>query len=158
MQLSAHFYLHEFTDSQTASRRMIDNTPGAAEIAALRLLCEHILEPVRTHYNRPVRISSGYRSPELNRAIGGSSNTSQHMKGQAADFEVLGQSNPDVCFWIRDNLQFDQLILEFYTPGQISSGWVHCSYRMPVRRDVLTARRIIRNGRQSTQYLPGIVP
>ncbi|MAY20327.1 MAG: hypothetical protein CL955_06885 [Erythrobacteraceae bacterium] len=155
-QLSKHFALHEFTRSQTASRRDIDNRPGEAEIAALRLLCHKVLEPVREHFDRPVRISSGYRSPALNRAIGGS-RTSQHCKGEAADFEIAGISNIEVCRWMEKHLNYDQLILEFYTPGQPNSGWVHVSYRQPYRNQELTARRVRRWGRMTTEYVGGIV-
>lgn len=156
MQLSKHFALHEFTRSQTASRRGIANNPGPAEIRALRMLCERVLEPVREHFGKPIRISSGYRGPKLNRAIGGS-RTSQHMKGEAADFEIAGVSNVEVCRWMEANLNYDQLILEFYTPGQPNSGWVHVSYRVPYRNQELTARRVRRLGRMRTEYLTGIV-
>lgn len=156
MRLSENFQLHEFTRSQTATRRGIDNTPGQQEIASLRLLCEKVLEPVRAHFGAPVRISSGYRSPALNRAIGGS-RTSQHAKGEAADFEIAGVSNVEVCRWMEARLNYDQLILEFYTPGIPNSGWIHVSYREPYRNQELTARRVRRLGRLRTEYLSGIV-
>jgi len=128
MQLSPHFSLAELTKSQTAERQGIDNTPGPAEIEHLRRVCEEILEPVRTHFGVPFSPSSGFRCLALNRAIG-SKDTSQHIFGQAADFEVPGQTNPAVAQWIADNLAYDQLILEFYQPGIPGSGWVHCSIR-----------------------------
>lgn len=157
MQLSPHFHLSEFTRSQTATRRRIGNSPGAREIVALRLLCERVLEPVRLHFGGPVVISSGYRSPALNRAIGGSK-TSQHSKGEAADFEIPGRSNHQVCQWIHHNLEYDQLILEFYTPGQPNSGWVHASYSAArLRGQSLTARRVRKWGRLVTEYVPGLV-
>lgn len=156
MKLSPHFHLSEFTASQTATRLMIDNTPGPEEIAAMKLLCEKVLEPVRTHYERPVMISSGYRSPELNRALMGS-RSSQHVKGEAADFEIPGVSNLDICRWMERRLNYDQLILEFYKAGEPASGWVHVSYREPFRNMELTARRVIRNRRRRTEYLNGIV-
>jgi zinc D-Ala-D-Ala carboxypeptidase len=114
------------TKSQTAERRGINNTPDAFAEAYLEMLCDEILEPVRAHYGIPFSPSSGYRSVELCEAIG-SSAKSQHAKGQAADFEVPGIDNYELATWIKKNLAFDQLILEYYTPGQQNSGWVHCS-------------------------------
>lgn len=155
-QLSENFHLSEFLKSQTAARRGIANVPGKAEIAAMQRLCVKVLEPVRAHYGRPVILSSGYRSPALNRAIGGSS-TSQHCKGEAADFEIPGVSNVEVARWMHAYLNYDQLILEFYTPGQPNSGWVHVSYREPYRNMELTARRVRKWGKLRTEYVPGIV-
>ncbi len=156
MQLTEHFHLSEFTNSQTASRLMLDNMPNDTETKAIRLLCENVLEPVRVHYARPVRISSGYRSEAVNRAIRGS-RTSQHCKGEAADFEIPGISNVDVCRWMEAHINYDQLILEFYTPGIPDSGWVHVSYRHSYRNMELTAQRVRINGIRRTRYVPGIV-
>lgn len=156
MKLTPHFALGEFTRSQTATRRGIANQPGPDEVAALKLLCEKVLEPTRAHFGQPLRISSGYRSPALNRAIGGA-RTSQHVLGEAADFEIPGISNVDVCRWMEANLNYDQLILEFYTPGIPNSGWVHVSYRQPYRNAELTARRVRRLGLMKTEYVSGIV-
>ena len=128
MKLSRNFSLNELTKSQTATRLGIDNTPNDDEVASLEALCKAILQPVRDHYAVPFAPSSGYRSVELCKAIG-SSAKSQHAKGEAADFEVPGIDNYDLACWIRDNLTFDQLILEFYKSGDPSSGWVHCSYK-----------------------------
>ncbi len=156
-QLSKHFHLSEFTKSQTASRRGINNTPNGAQVQALKLLCEKVLEPVREHYGKPVVISSGFRSARLNRAIGGS-RTSQHSKGEAADFEIAGVSNVEVCRWMEKNLNYDQLILEFYTPGLPNSGWIHVSFSANrMRNQELTARRVRKWGRTRTEYVPGIV-
>lgn len=153
MKLSPHFTLAEFTRSDTATARRISNNPTDAHIDALKLLCVHVLEPVRAHFGKPVRINSGFRSAALNRSVGGSA-SSQHMKGEAADIEIAGVSNYDLARYIRDNLDFDQVILEFYTPGQSSSGWVHVSWRPEKRRkQSLTAAR--RAGR--TVYLSGLV-
>lgn len=144
--LSEHFTLAELTRSQTAARKGIDNTPSPAVRAALTALCVNVLEPVRAHFG-PVRVSSGYRSVKLNRAIGGSA-TSQHCAGEAADFTVPGESDVTVAQWIQRNLRFDQLILE-YPPN----GWVHVSWRpCALRSEELTAKRI--SGR--TVYLPGL--
>lgn len=127
MHLSEHFTLREMTLSQTAARQGIDNTPDDDAVAALRAVCEHVLEPVRAHYGVPFSPSSGFRCLALNRALG-SKDSSQHIKGEAVDLEVPGVPNYELAAWIRDNLTFDQLILEFYTPGDPTSGWVHCSY------------------------------
>ncbi|MEM7221630.1 MAG: D-Ala-D-Ala carboxypeptidase family metallohydrolase [Pseudomonadota bacterium] len=133
MNLSDHFTLEELCKSQIAERNGIDNSlsedteQGRAIIASLRALCVNILEPVRTHYGIPIKPNSGYRCGELNDKLG-SKPTSQHIKGEAVDFEIAGVSNHDLAVWIRDNLTFDQLILEHYVPGQPQSGWVHCSY------------------------------
>lgn len=147
MQLSENFTLEEFLRSVTAAREGIANVPTRRHIAAMVALCENVLEPVRAHCGRPVRITSGFRSPELCVAVGSSRN-SQHAKGEAADFELRGISNYEVAAWIRDNLQFDQLILENYVRGQPNSGWIHCSYRVDrARRSVLTySRRKYFNG------------
>ena len=109
-------------------------------------------QPVRDNFGVTV-INSGYRGPALNEAVGGSSK-SQHCKGEAVDLECPGTANYDVCAWIQDNLDFDQLILEFYTPGIPDSGWVHVSYKAEGnRKSVLTAMK--ENGK--TVYKPGLV-
>jgi hypothetical protein len=127
MKLSKHFTLQEFTKSQTATRLGLKNQPSPEHIVRLEALCENVLEPVRVFFNIPFSPSSGYRSPELCKAIG-SKPTSQHARGEAVDFEVPGLSNRDVAQWIVDNLDFDQLILEFYEEGDPNSGWIHVSY------------------------------
>jgi len=132
----------EFTKSQTAERKGIDNTPQGEHLDAAKALFEKVVQPVRDHFG-PTVINSGYRSPELNEAVGGSA-TSQHCKGEAADIEVPGVPNPELAQWIHDNLEFDQLILEFVTVGIPDSGWVHVSYKADGenRKSVLTAKRI----------------
>ena len=127
MQITANFSLDEMTKSQTALRKGINNMPDPIHLHNLHGLCHNILQPVREHFGRPVTVSSGFRSVELCLAIG-SSSASQHAKGQAADFEVIGIDNKEVAEWIRDNLDFDQLILEFYNEGEPQSGWIDCSY------------------------------
>ncbi len=127
-RLSPHFTLQEMTKSQTAIRLGIDNTPSEGHREALEGLCVNVLEPLRGHFKSPVIVSSGYRSPMLCEEIG-SKPTSQHAMGEAADFEIIGVSNYEVACWIRDNIEFDQLILEFYEPGQPNSGWIHVSYK-----------------------------
>ena len=136
MMLSENFSLEELTKSQTALRKGIDNNPNADHISALRDLAMNILQPGRNHFGKPYTPSSGYRSVELCLAIG-SSEKSQHAKGEAADFEVPNVSNMELAKWIVSNLDFDQLILEYYTGG--NTGWVHCSYKESGnRKEVLT--------------------
>ena len=127
MNLTENFSLKELTSSQTAERKGIDNTPSPTHQENLKLLCTHILQPVRDHFSRVVTISSGYRSPELCTAIG-SKITSQHAKGEAADFEIFGLSNKELADYINENLDYDQLIIEYWKESDPNSGWVHCSY------------------------------
>jgi hypothetical protein len=141
MKLSDNFSLKEMTKSQTATRKDIDNEPGEEEIENLKQLCERVLQPVREHFGKAVKVNSGYRSPELNSAIGGSK-TSDHCKGMAADIEINGVANADLAEWIKDNCEFRQLILEFYTPGIPDSGWVHVSHDLDDnRKKVMTAMK-----------------
>jgi putative chitinase len=154
MQLSQHFNLKEFTKSETATRKRIDNTPNLEHANNLKMVCENILEPVRKHFGKPVRINSGYRGPALNKAVGGSAK-SQHCNGEAVDFEIDGLPNPDLAKWVADNCDFDQIILEFYDPKEgPNSGWVHASYsKGKNRKQKLTAVTV--NGK--TVYKPGFV-
>ena len=153
MQLTTNFSLHELTKSETALRMGFDNTPGETETEALRLLCEKVLQPVRDHYGKGVKVNSGYRSPESNAAVGGSK-TSDHCKGMAADIEIPGVANAELAQWIMDNLEYTQLILEFYTPGIPDSGWVHISFDPAnLKKQELTATKVA----GKTQYLPGLV-
>ena len=127
MKLSENFSLIELTKSQTAERKGIDNTPSAEHQENLKSLCEMILQPIRDHFDCVVSVSSGYRSPELCVAIG-SSTKSQHARGEAADFEIFGVSNKELADYIDQNLDYDQLILEYWKESDPNSGWVHCSY------------------------------
>ena len=127
MSLSKNFSLEELTKSQTATRKGIDNTPSAEHQGNLQSLCMHVLQPIRDHFSQVVTVSSAYRSPELCLAIG-SKTTSQHAKGEAADFEIFGVSNKELADYINENLEYDQLILEYWTESDPNSGWVHCSY------------------------------
>ena len=126
MNLSRNFTLQELIKSDTAIRLNIDNNPNGDQIDKLKQLCENVLQPVRDQFGR-VKVTSGFRSPELCRAIGSSEN-SQHAKAEAADFECIGVDNAEVADWIKKNLETDQLILEYYTPGEPNSGWIHCSW------------------------------
>ena len=153
MKLTKNFSLNEMTKSQTALRRGIDNEPNNDEIDNLRILCEYVLQPVREHFDKPVTINSGFRSSELNKAIGGSG-TSDHCKGMAADIEIAGIDNSVIAEWIEENCDFRQLILEFYTPGVGDSGWVHVSYNSDDNeKKVMTALK--ENGR--TVYKLGLI-
>lgn len=150
MQLSPNFTLAEFTASATAAALRIDNTPNATQVAAMKRLCIKVLEPLRAHFGRPIRLTSGFRTPKLCLAIG-SGVTSQHARGEAADLEITGIDNVTVATFIRDRLPFDQLILENYVRGQANSGWIHVSYRDGrLRKETLTyARRT---------YFKGLLP
>lgn len=138
-KLSQNFTLTELTKSAVADRLMFDNSCPSEEVYQnLKTLSMVILEPVRTRFGQ-FKVTSAYRSPEVNAAIN-SPSTSQHPLGCAADFEIGGATNYDIAEWIMNSLDFDQLILENYTPGKPYSGWVHCSYvsKEKNRRQVLT--------------------
>ena len=122
-----------------ASRKGINNIPGPGEIKNLGDLCYEVLEPVRAHFDKAISISSGYRSEALCEAIG-SKKTSQHAKGMAVDFEINGVPNIQVAYWLTNNVDFDQCILEFYKPTDGSAGWIHASYneKGANRKQVLT--------------------
>ena len=153
MNLTKNFTLSELTKSETALRKGLDNEPTQEIISALQLLAVNVLQPVRDHYAKGVKVNSGYRSPEVNAAVGGS-RTSDHCKGQAADIEIPGVANAELAEYIKERLQFTQLILEFYTQGVPDSGWVHVSYDPSnLKKQVMTAVR--RDGK--TVYLPGLV-
>ncbi len=139
MHLSPHFTLLEMTKSQFALRRGIvnvldpDEPEDADVIANLRRLCLEVLEPVREGFGVPFAPSSAYRSPALNAALG-SKPTSQHVLGQAVDLELPGIQNLKLARWIRDHLNYDQLILEFHDPAEPTSGWVHVSLKQADNR------------------------
>lgn len=153
MNLTKNFTLSEMTKSETALRLGLDNQPDEAQLAALKTLAEKVLQPVRDHYGKGVKVNSALRTLPVNRAIGSGDN-SHHVRGMAADIEIPGVANAELATYIRDNLDFTQLILEFYTVGIPDSGWVHVSY-VPedLKKQVLTA--VKQNGK--TVYLPGLV-
>ena len=125
MNLTPHFALSELTVTKSG----LPNTPGAAEIEALRALCIAVLEPLRAHFGAPVSVHSGYRSPAVNAATLGSSKTSQHMEGRAVDLHLVGVGCGTVARWIRDSgLPFDQVIAETRN-GKEPYTWVHVSHR-----------------------------
>jgi zinc D-Ala-D-Ala carboxypeptidase len=151
MKLSKNFSLAELTKSETAIRRDIDNTPSDEVVSNLTTLCNMVLQKVRDSHG-VVTVTSGYRSPELNKAIGGST-TSDHCKGLAVDFEVPDLDNKQLALWIQDNLIFKQLILEFYNEGEPNSGWVHCSFEEGNNNNQVL--RAVKEGKK-TVYLQGI--
>ena len=153
MQLSKNFSLVELTKSQTAERKVIPNDPSPDHIENLRLLCERVLQPVRDHFNHVVTISSAYRSPALCQAIG-SSVDSQHAKGMAADFEIFGTPNNEVFNWIKGNLLYDQMILEFWNSDEPNSGWLHVSYNPESSENIKENLRAYKDENNKTRYKP----
>lgn len=125
MRISPHFHLKEFTKSKTADEKKIENSPSVEQIKNITALCKNVLEPVRKHFGKPVYITSGYRSKDLNKAIGGSE-YSQHMKGEAADFVVKDIPTPKVFDYIvSHSILFDQCIFE----KKGKSEWIHISHK-----------------------------
>lgn len=135
MQLTKNFTLEELCRSEVATRRDIKNNPNAEQLDALRLLATNVLQPIRNRFG-PIRITSGFRSNMVNLLVGGST-SSDHCKGMAADIECDAVSNLELAEWVRENLAYKQLILEFPP-----DGWVHVSFDpMNNKREVLTAFR-----------------
>ena len=150
MKLSQHLDLSEVIRSDSAKRNGISNMPTPEHIENFKLLAEKIFEHVREHFGVPIRISSGYRSKELNAITKGASSTSQHCKGQAIDIDMDGTSltNKQVFDYIKDNLPFDQLIWEF--GNEENCDWVHVSYVPNGRKQILQAFKM--NG--TAKYFP----
>lgn len=139
MTLSTNLSLAEATSSATALRRGIANTPTATHLIALKAVANNIFQPCRNHFGKPLRVTSGYRSEELNKVIGGSMK-SQHSKGEALDMQsTSAYTNRELFMYIKDHLEFDQLIGEF--PDNMGEyAWVHCSYKAEGNRgEVLIA-------------------
>jgi len=152
MNLTQNFTLSEMTKSETALRHDMDNTPDQTVISNLQALAVHVLQPVREHFDKGVKVNSGFRHPEVNAKVGGS-RTSDHCTGMAADIEIPGVPNHELAEWIKLNLPYTQLILEFYTRGVPDSGWVHVSYDPAnLKKQDLTA---VKEGGK-TVYLPGL--
>ena len=128
--ISKHISYKEGVYSITAIRKGIDNEPNEKQLSNMKLVAEKIFEPVRTHFKVPIKVNSFFRSPDLNKAIGGSTK-SQHCKGQAIDIDdTYGKiKNSDMYWWIKDNLDFDQMIWEF--GNNDNPDWVHISYVSP---------------------------
>ena len=153
MKLSKNFYLSELTKSQTAERMGLDNNPSEDETENLRLLCERVLQPIRDHFDDIVTVSSGFRNEILSEKIG-SSRKSQHCRGQACDFEIFGVDNNKVSDWIKENLMFDPLILEYYKPGNPNSGWIHVSYTKDINMNRKEYLMAFADENGKTQYKP----
>jgi len=145
--ITKHFTIAECEKSAIAIRHGIKNILPADYYGNAFKVSIMILEPCRAHFNTPITPSSWYRSPELNKLIG-SGSTSQHLTASAVDFEIAGRDNLEVAKYIRDNLVYDQLILEYYNDDDPFSGWVHCSFSDNNRKEV---KRY--NGKQ---YLTGL--
>ena len=126
--ISKNISWDEAVKSKTAEKHDIENIPNENQIQEMKKLAKNIFEPLRKWAGHPIRVNSFFRSPELCLAIG-SSLTSQHSLGQAADFEIFGVSNQELAHWIDKNLDYDQLILEFWKPEEKNSGWIHCSFK-----------------------------
>jgi len=127
-KLSKNFTIREFVKSQTAKRKEIDNSIQDEKILNnLINLCENVVQPIRDHYKIAFSPNSGFRSLSLNRLLG-SKDTSQHVLGQAVDLEIPRVNNQDLFDYVRKELNFDQVILEYYDGVNPSSGWVHISY------------------------------
>lgn len=137
-----YFNLAELTNSDTARRLGIDNTPSQASIANLQLLCKYILDPIRRIWGQPVIVSSGYRCPKLNAAVHGA-RYSQHTLGQAADIRTVTDSPEDNMRLLRTiinaDLPFDKLIAE-YVDDKGRPDWIHISYSSKIRRIMLTCK------------------
>ncbi len=145
MKLSEHLALSEVIRSESAKRKGVSNMPTDAHIANFKLLAEKVFEPIRNHFGKPIHISSGYRSEALNKVIGGSK-SSQHCSGEAIDIDMDGNAhgitNKMIFDYIKDNLEFDQLIAEFPEKGNLS--WVHVSYESTgkQRKQILVAKKV----------------
>lgn len=143
MRLSKNLTLAEMTRSETARLLKINNDPTPEHLESLKLWAENIFQPIRDHFGKPIYISSGYRSKALNKAIPGSSLTSQHCKGEAGDIDNDGTtiSNSEIFYYIKNNLDFDQLIWEF--GNDVNPDWVHVSYKKSGnRKEILRARKV----------------
>jgi hypothetical protein len=151
MQLSNNLSLAEVTRSETAKRKGISNMPTAEHIENFKKLAANIFQPIREHFGKPIIISSGYRSAELNKAIGGSL-SSQHCSGEAIDIDMDGTdiTNAQIFNYIKNNLNFDQIIWEFGT--DTNPDWVHVSFaaNRSQRKQILVAKKV--NGK--TTYIP----
>ena len=160
MQLSKNLALAEVTRSETAKRKGISNMPTPEHIENFKLLAERVFQPIRDHFGVPIRISSGYRSAALNKAIGGAGKTvngvyipsSQHCTGEAIDIDMDGTTvtNAQIFNFIKDNLEFDQLIWEFGT--DTNPDWVHVSYDSAGKQRKQILKAIKKGG--ATAYAP----
>ena len=150
MKISEHLDLSEVIRSETAKRHGISNMPTEEHLANFKLLAENVFEPIRNNFRCPIHISSGYRSKELNALTLGASKTSDHCLGRALDLDQQGHSqgvtNKDVFDYIKDNLNFKQLIWEGGTEQE--PDWVHVSYdENNLKKEVLRAVKV--NGKMT---------
>ena len=152
MKLSDHFSLRELTKSQTGTRLGISNEPDSEHLVNLVALCHNVLEPIRKEFG-VVTVTSCYRSPALNKAIGSTSEKSQHIFGEACDLEAFrAKSNLFVAEGIATSLNFDQLILEYYKDGDPFSGWIHVSSkRLQSQNRNICLHTVVNDGRTSYQ-------
>jgi hypothetical protein len=154
MKLSEHLDLSEVIRSESAKRKGISNMPTSEHIENFKLLAEKVFQPIREHFRCPIHISSGYRSKALNDTIPGASLTSQHCQGEAIDIDMDGTpngvTNRMVFDYIKDNLEFDQLIYEF--GDKQNPDWVHVSYESSGKQRKQILRAVRTNGK--TSYLP----
>tara|TARA_R110000868_G_scaffold330514_2_gene591482 strand:- start:1155 stop:1649 length:495 start_codon:yes stop_codon:yes gene_type:complete len=157
MKLSKNFHLAEMTKSQKAVRMGLNNNPSEQQTENLKILCERVLQPVRDHFGKVVTVSSGFRDEVLNNALGGS-DSSQHCLGMAADIEIFDLPNNELSDWIKENLMFDQLILEYFDPAEgPNSGWIHVSYNPTIslnRKEYLIASK--KNGKIEYKPIMGL--
>lgn len=151
MQLSKNLSLSEMVISESAKKHGISNMPSEEHLANMKKLATNIFQPIREHFSQPIHISSGYRSVELNKLIGGV-NSSQHSTGEAMDIDMDGStiSNAQIFDWIKHNLVFDQLIWEFGTDA--NPDWVHVSYESTGKQRKQILKSIKKNG--TTVYIP----
>ena len=139
MNISGHFTKEEFEFSELALRSGIVNTMSETETRKATNLCKDVLEKVREHFGLPIKVNSGFRCSELNDITPGSSDTSQHTLGEAADITIEGIPLLDIFEFIQNNLEFDQLILEY-------NSWIHVSY-IKCRKETLRKDT-------GTEYIP----
>jgi hypothetical protein len=149
MNLTKNFSLIELTSSETAVRKGIDNTPSQEVVNNLKNLCENVMQPLRDWYGKPINITSGYRSPKLNKAIGGST-TSDHCLGCAIDFTLPKEDYQKVFEYIKANLPYSQIIWEF--GNEQAPQWIHVSYRSSGNRKQSLAA--YKNAIGQTKYRP----
>ena len=153
MKISKNFYLKELLKSDIADRQGIDNSPGEEELASLIVVTHKVLQPIRDEHG-VVTVTSGLRVLELNRLLK-SSDHSQHVKGEAVDFECFSMDNKALAKWVEANLDFDQLILEFYREGVPNSGWVHCSFNRVGKNRKETKTFLV--SKDGTEKIDGII-
>ena len=152
MKLSKNLTLIEVTRSESAKRNGIDNTPTPKHLENLKVIANRIFQPIREYFKTSINISSGYRSEKLNRLVPGTSLTSQHSTGEALDIDMDGTKikNSQVFHYIKDTLEFDQLIWEF--GDEVNPGWVHVSYKADGKQRKQVLRAIKKNG--DVKYIP----